>query len=135
MTTEQKCKKLVEKAHCLGFNIFDEQLVGVKMTKIKTLINNPFYLGFMVLELWKLDLYRFYYYYFLKKYPEAMKLFTDTDSLMYWMETSALVQCALHPSTYQNGLDFVLHFPYVNIILWPEFMGQTEFLGNYSGLA
>ena len=29
ITTELKCKKLIEKPHCIGFKIFDEQLVGV----------------------------------------------------------------------------------------------------------
>ena len=41
-TSEEKCKKLVEKPHCLGFKIFDEKLVGVEMRKIKTLISKPF---------------------------------------------------------------------------------------------
>ena len=30
ITSEQKCKKLVEKPHCMGFTIFDEQLVGCR---------------------------------------------------------------------------------------------------------
>ena len=59
VTTEAKCKKLVEKPHCLGFRIFDEQLVGIEMQKIKTLINKPFYVGFSVLELSKLHMYRY----------------------------------------------------------------------------
>ena len=41
ITIEQKCKKLVEKPHCMGFKIFDEQLVGVEMRKIKTRIHSP----------------------------------------------------------------------------------------------
>ena len=38
----------------MGFEIFDEQLVSVQMRKIKTLINNPFDVGFSVFELSKL---------------------------------------------------------------------------------
>ena len=72
----------------MGFKIFDEQLVGVEMRKIKTLINKPFYIGFFVLELSKMRMYRFHYDYFMKQYPAAKMLFTDTDSLMYWVETA-----------------------------------------------
>ena len=33
-------------------------------------------------------MYRFHYDYFRKKYPAAKMLVTDTDSLMYWVETA-----------------------------------------------
>ena len=56
ITSEQKCKKLVEKPHCMGFKIFDEQLIGVEMRKINTLINRPFNVDFIVLEMSKLNL-------------------------------------------------------------------------------
>jgi hypothetical protein len=58
ITSEEKRKKLTEKPHCMGFRIFDESLVGVEMRKVKTLINKPFYVGFCVLELSKLHMYR-----------------------------------------------------------------------------
>ena len=51
LSFEQKCKKRVEKPHLIGFKIFDEQLVGVEMRKIITLLNKPFYAGFRVLEM------------------------------------------------------------------------------------
>ena len=52
------------------------------MMKIKTLIHKPVSVGFSVLQLSKLHMYRFNYS-FMKKYPAAKLLFTDTDSLMY----------------------------------------------------
>jgi hypothetical protein len=59
LVTEQgKCRKLTEKPHCMGFRIFDEQLVAIEMRKVKSLINKPFYVGFSVLELSKLHMYR-----------------------------------------------------------------------------
>ena len=58
VTTEKKCKKLVEKPHCLGFRIFEEHLVGIELRKQKVLIDKPFYVGFSVLELSKLHMYR-----------------------------------------------------------------------------
>jgi len=54
-------KKLVEKPHCMGFRIFNEDLAGVQLRKITALINKPFYVGFTVLELAKLLMYRFHY--------------------------------------------------------------------------
>ena len=59
VTTEEKRKKLIEKPHCKKFRIFDENLVGIEMRKIKCLINKPFYVGFTVLELSKLHMYRY----------------------------------------------------------------------------
>ena len=85
---EAKTKKLVEKPHCLAYRIFAENLMGVNMMKIKVLIDKPFYVGFAVLELSKLHMYRFHYDYMTPKYgPRAKLLFTDTDSLMYVIET------------------------------------------------
>ena len=36
--------------------------------------------------------YRFHYDYFMRKYPNAQLLFTDTDSLMYYVETEDIYQ-------------------------------------------
>ena len=59
VTTEKKRKKLIEKPHCMNFKIFDEQLVAIEMRKLTALINKPFYVGFSVLELSKLHMYRY----------------------------------------------------------------------------
>ena len=90
MTSDQKWNKLLEKPHCICFKFFDEQFVGVEMGKIKTLINKPFYIGLRVLELSKPHLYRFHHDYFMKKYPAEKMLFTDTESLMFWVETAGI---------------------------------------------
>ena len=88
LTDEDKAKKLAEKPNCLGFKIFSENLVGVNMRKVKVVINKPFYVGFAVLELSKLHMYDFHYNYMVPKYgAKAQLLFTDTDSLMYLLET------------------------------------------------
>ena len=72
----------------MGFKLFGENLFGVNMRKMKVLIDKTFYVGFSVLELSKLHMYRFHYEYIQPKYvPKAKLLFTDTDSLMYEIET------------------------------------------------
>ena len=88
VTKEKKLKKLIIKPHCMSYRIFTEKLSGVQLKKVKVLINKPFYVGFSVLELSKLLMYRFHYDYIKPKYQErAQLLFTDTDSLMYEIET------------------------------------------------
>ena len=85
VTDAQKCKKLIEKPHCRAFRIFTEEIAAVSMSKTQTLINRPFYVGFCVLELSKLHMYRFHYDVIKRIYPgrRSQLLFTDTDSLMY----------------------------------------------------
>ena len=94
LTDGNKLKTLVEKPHCLGFRIFDENLAAVEMRKTKCMINKPFYTGFTVLELSKLHMYKFHYDYIKKKFPAGKSelLFTDTDSLMYLIECRDLYQ-------------------------------------------
>ena len=59
ITEENQRRRLIEKAHCIGFKIFDEHLAAVKMRKETLMIMNPFYLGFSVLELSKLQMYKY----------------------------------------------------------------------------
>jgi hypothetical protein len=88
VTDDTKRKTLTNKPHCMSYRIFKEDLVGIQMRKIKVEINKPFYVGFSVLDLSKLLMYRFHYDYIKKKYGDrAELLFTDTDSLMYQIQT------------------------------------------------
>ena len=88
VTNDQKRRTLTNKPHCLNYRIFGENLAGIQLRKIKVEINKPFYVGFSVLELSKLLMYRFHYDYIKPKYgPDAELLFTDTDSLMYLIRT------------------------------------------------
>jgi len=88
VTDERQVRKLTEKPHCKDFRIFNEGLVGIELLKVRAMINKPFYVGFTVLELSKLHMYRFHYDYIVRKYGSRAKLlFTDTDSLMYHIVT------------------------------------------------
>ena len=46
-------------------------------------LNKPSYVGFCILELSKLLMYKFHYDYVLKTFHSAKLLFTDTDCLVY----------------------------------------------------
>ena len=83
-----KFKKLVAKPNFLSRKIFNENLVSVHMKKTSLTMNKPVYLGMSILDLSKTVMYDFHYKYIKPKYGSKAKLlFTDTDSLLYEIET------------------------------------------------
>lgn len=90
VNSHQTCERLINKPHCLRFQLFAEELAAVELQKVKCLINKPTYVGFAVLELSKLHMYRFHYDHLRAWYPDAELLFTDTDSLVYQIYTDDL---------------------------------------------
>ena len=83
-----KAKKLAAKPNFKHLNIFCEELIAVHMKKTSLIFNEPVYLGMCILDLSKTIMYDFHYNYIKEKYGNKAKLlFTDTDSLMYEIET------------------------------------------------
>ena len=88
VNTPEKLLKLVAKPYYKNQNIFSENLVSVHMKKVKLTMNKPVYLGMCILDLSKTIMYDFHYDYIKPKYGDKAKLLiTDTDSLMYEIET------------------------------------------------
>ena len=88
VNTKEKLRKLVAKPNFKSRKIFNENLVSVHMSKTRLLMNKPIYLGMCILDLSKIIMYDFHYNYIKSKYADKAKLlFTDTDSLMYEIET------------------------------------------------
>ena len=83
-----KAAKLVSRPSFERITIFDENLVAVHMKKTEVYFNKPVYVGQVILDLSKTLMYNFHYRYIKKKYnKKAELLFTDTDSLMYQIQT------------------------------------------------
>ncbi len=94
VNNDVQCRQLIEKSYCMGFRVFDEDLAGVELRKINLTISKPTYVGFTVLELSKLAMYEFHYDYILRKYghEKAHLILTDTDSLLYEIETEDIYE-------------------------------------------
>ena len=88
VNNRDKAKKLTAKPNFKHLNIFCEDLVAIHMKKTSLTMNKPIYLGMSILDLSKTVMYDFHYKYIKPKYEDKAKLlFTDTDNLMYEIET------------------------------------------------
>ena len=88
VNNKKQAEKLSAKPNFNHCNIFSEDLVAIHMKKTKLVFNKPVYLGMCILDLSKTLMYDFYYNYIKQIYGDkAKRLFTDTDSLMYEIQT------------------------------------------------
>ena len=74
--------RYVSKPNFFSQKIFRKNFVAIHQIKSVLTLDKPSYVGFSVLELSKLLMYKFHYEYVKNKF-DAKLLFTDTDSLVY----------------------------------------------------
>ena len=88
VNTGEEFKKLSAKPNYESRKIFNENLVSVHMKNTSLTMDKPVYLGMSILDLSKTLMYDFHYRYIKTKYGDRAKLlFTDTDSLLYEIQT------------------------------------------------
>ena len=89
VTSQKKAKRLTAKPNYKKCTIFSENFCAIEMRKTQIYFNKPIYLGMCILDLSKTLMYDFHYNYIKPKYGErAKRLFTDTDSLAYEIQTN-----------------------------------------------
>ena len=88
VNNKKRAEKLSAKPNFDHCNIFSEDLVAIHMKKTELKFDKPVFLGMCILDLSKTLMYDFHYDYIKQKYGDKAKLlFTDTDSLMYEIQT------------------------------------------------
>ena len=80
--------KLSSKPNFERVTILDENLIACHMKKTEVYFNKPIFVGQAILDISKNLMFDFHYNYIKNKYGDkAELLFTDTDSLMYFIQT------------------------------------------------
>ena len=94
LKVSEKSASLAVSSHLYkSHRIINENCVAVLHKKKEVLLDKPIYVGFSILELSKLHMYKFHYDHIRVKYGDKAKLLmTDTDSLVYEIETEDLYE-------------------------------------------
>jgi hypothetical protein len=92
-TTPQSVQKLINLPTFNGLTQFPNNLTAVHMLQTEIKFNKPIIIGFSILELSKHLMYDFHYNTIKEKYGDkATLLMTDTDSLVYTIQTEDVYQ-------------------------------------------
>ena len=86
--------------------IKEDSLCLVKTSKRTIMLNKTIYVGASILDLSKLLMYKFHYDVMKVQFPKALMMKTDTDSLLYFIETEDLYQDFKDSELIQKHLEF-----------------------------
>src|ERR1043166_10293059 len=81
-------KFLIAQPNFRNLDVWNDDVCVVEMDKTCVLLNKPIYCGVAILDISKTYMYSYHYEYFKDRYGEkATLMYTDTDSLLYSIET------------------------------------------------
>ena len=112
----KRARRMVNKPNFERATIFDKNLIAVHMKNTEIYFNKPVYVGQAILDLSKTFMFDFHYNYIKKKYSDKAELvFTDTDSLLYHIQTDDFykdISCDIqtkfdtsdYPSDHKSGI-------------------------------
>ena len=84
----EKAQKYLNRLNLKDFEIITNKLVMMSFNKKTVLLNKPRAIGSSVLEKSKTSMYSFHYNFMKKIFPNIRLMFTDTDSLLYFIQSN-----------------------------------------------
>ncbi|KAF0710215.1 Uncharacterized protein FWK35_00029103, partial [Aphis craccivora] len=106
VSCERRLQKLINKCtfkHCLNYN---ENLNAVTLENKIIRFDKPIYIGFAVLDISKILMYKYNYDVMRKHYGEKIELiYTDTDSLVYHLKADDFYKDLLENSNLMDRMD------------------------------
>ena len=88
VNNEKDYLKCTSKPSYMSHKIFGNNLVAIPKRKVALKLNKSAYIGMCILEMTNVLMYEFHYDYIKNKYGNNSRLlFTDTDTLIYEIET------------------------------------------------
>jgi hypothetical protein len=117
VSNTKKLQRLTAKPNFKSFKTFSDQLAAVHMSKQEILLNKPTYVGMSILDISKVFMYDFHYNHIKTTYGNrATLLMTDTDSLIYHINTDDIyADMLIHNHLYDTS-DYPLSHPAYNTI-------------------
>lgn len=108
---EVGAEKLISKPNLKSVSIFSEDFVAIQLNLEKIILDRPIYIGFSVLEYAKQHMYNFHYDFIKKKYNVKL-CYTDTDSLLYLINSKDFYREMKHDIDYYDTSNFEKNNPY-----------------------
>ena len=88
VTSDKRRKRLVSEPNYYSHKTFSDNLMAIEMKKTRVKRTLPLYLGMLILDISKILMYKFWYYYIRPTHGDRAKLcYTDTDIFVIYIKT------------------------------------------------